>query len=479
MSVAITQSVTFGRPGLLQELTRMPLLVEIRKNATLARPLIALHAGQQLMSLVDTLMLERVSTLALAGAGIGSGLFLAVSVLGIGVLLGLDPLIAQAVGAGETARARAYARRGFALALWLSGPLAVLLALLPFGLPLVGVPAETAAETARFVWARIIGLPFLLLCVSCRSYLQAVGVTRPIVLGALASGLCNLPLNLLLVFGTTAGLPGLGRGGLPALGNVGAGLASSVATALGFAVIYRAWCRSRPVRGPAGKESDATGLVSTRAVLRLGGPMALQLVAEVCVYALGAVFIGRLGPVASAGHAVAAAVAGFTFSVALGIGAAASVRVGQEIGRADHLGARRAGLAGLVNVWFVMSAATITFYRFPEYVASLFATQPETIAAAVPLLQVAALFQLSDGTQAVVVAALRGTGDTSFGLRANLLGQYVIGLPVAIGLGFFSPLGSVGVWTGLSVGFLFATVSLLQRFFFLTASPIARVDPGL
>lgn len=450
---------------------------ELRENFALARPLIALHAGQQLMPLLDTLMLARVSTTALAGAGIGSGLFLAVSVIGTGLLLGLDPLIAQAAGAGETERARAYARRGCTLALLLSGPLALLLALLPLGLPRLGVPTEIASETAGFVWARALGLPFLLLSVALRSYLQAVLCTRPIVLGVVVSSLCNVPLNWILIFGSpgSAG-SSLVPGGLPALGSLGAGLANSIATAVGLLMMYRAWPKQKRPHGTKSAGPAAADFVSTRAILRLGGPLALQLFAEVCVYVLGAIFIGRLGPAASAGHAVAVSIASFPFGVALAVSAAASVRIGQAVGRGDHRAARRAGLAGLVNVWCMMGVAAIVFYCWPDGVAGWLATRPETLAAAVPLLKVAALFQISDGTQAVAAGALRGIGDTVSGLLANLLGHYAVGLPAAIGLGLFTPLGASGVWIGLSIGMVVAVAWLLRRFIRLSGGPIARAE---
>lgn len=462
MSAATMQRADLESQEAHTALFQMPLWSELRKNAALARPLIALHAGQQIMAIVDMLMLEHVSTAAVAGAGIGSSLFLAVSVLGIGLLLGLDPLIAQAVGAGESDRARAYTRRGLALALILSGPLGLLLALAPLALPGLGVPADAVRETAHFVWARIPGLPFLLLGMACRSYLQAVLLTRPIVVGVVLSSVCNLPLDLLLIFGASAALPGLG--------SAGAGLSNSIATAIGFVVMFSAWRRSAPSAG------HVDNSIRTRSILRLGVPMAVQLLAEVFVYTLGAILIGRLGTTASAGHALAAAVATLTFSVALGIGGATTIRVAQAVGAGDLLAARRAGVAGMINAWIAMGAAAVAFYMFPEQLAGLLATQPETLAAAVPLLQVAAMFQISDGTQAVALGALRGTGDTTSGLLTNLIGHYVIGLPGAIGLGLFSPLGAVGVWIGLSIGMVFAAVHLTMRFFSRIKNPIARAD---
>src|SRR5262245_22768322 len=114
----------------------------MRQNVRLARPLAALHAGQQLMNLVDAALLGRLGNAPLAGAGIGGNLFWAVTVLGIGLMLGIDPLLSQAVGAGEARKARRLLRDAVVLGLWLSLPLALVLGAVPLLLRPAGVEEE-------------------------------------------------------------------------------------------------------------------------------------------------------------------------------------------------------------------------------------------------------------------------------------------------------------------------------------------------
>jgi MATE family multidrug resistance protein len=214
------------------------------------------------------------------------------------------------------------------------------------------------------------------------------------------------------------------------------------------------------------------------AILSLGLPVGLQLLAEVGIFALTGLFAGVLGRVPAAAHQVALALASFSFSMALGIGAATSVQVGRAIGAADSALARRAGFLGIAAGGVMMSASGLLFLLFPHPLARLFTSDPEVASAAVPLLRIAAVFQLSDAIQAVSSGALRGAGDTRFSFLANLVGHYGVGLPAALALCFAAGLGAAGLWWALSLGL--TAVALLQslRFARLTSRPVARAGAG-
>jgi multidrug resistance protein, MATE family len=198
------------------------------------------------------------------------------------------------------------------------------------------------------------------------------------------------------------------------------------------------------------------------------------MLAEHGVFALATLLAGRLGTAQLAAHHVALTLAATSFMVPLGIGAAASVRVGGAVGARDRVGARRAGAAALLlgALWAI--AAGAAFVLAPARLAHALSPEPSTIAAAVPLLFVAAVFQLSDGAQAILAGALRGAGDTRWPLVANLAGHWLVGLPVSLIAGFSLGRGAVGLWWGLSAGLIAVACALGLRFHVLSSREIAR-----
>ena len=156
---------------------------------------------------------------------------------------------------------------------------------------------------------------------------------------------------------------------------------------------------------------------------------------------------------------------------AVGIGAATSVRVGHAIGAGDRALARRRGVLGLQIGLGVMSCFAAVFLVASGALAGLFTGQAVVVAATIPLLQIAALFQLSDGAQTIAAGALRGIGDTRAAFVGNVLGHYGVGLLVSLALGFGAGLGAPGLWWGLSAGLTATALYLVRRFWARTAAP--------
>jgi len=446
---------------------------ELRELVRLSGPLIAGHAGNQLMGLVDTAMVGRLGSASLAGVGVGAGIFFVITVVGMGILLGLDPIIAQSLGAGDPARARRALWQGIYIALALSLPTMAVIALGSLLLGPFGIEAETAAEARRFMFGRLPNvLPFFLFT-ACRSYLQAAGGGRTIILSMIAANIANLAGNTVLIYGD-AGLAWLGLPaiGMPALGVFGSGLASSLASVMSLCM---AVIGVRAIAAPADPDRRAFSPELVKKVVKLGWPIGLQLVAEVGAFGLMSLLAGRMGKVPAAGLQVAITLASFTFTVTLGIGSATSVRVGRAIGREDPAGARRAGFTGLYVAIAFMSFTAVAFVAAPGVFARILTDKPEVLAATIPLVQLAGIFQISDGIQAVSSGALRGAGDTSSLHRANLIGHYLIGIPIAIALGFGAGLGAPGLWWGVTAGLTAVAAFLTYRFNKISRGPLARV----
>jgi MATE family multidrug resistance protein len=442
---------------------------ELRALARLAVPLALASAAQSLMGVVDTAVVGRAGPEPLAGTGLGNVLFFAVSILGMGIMMGLDPLVSQALGAGEARRARRLLWQGAWLALGLGAVLAVPLALAPLLLVPGGIAPGVAAQAAGHLWARLPGLPALLFFFGARAYLQAAGQPRAILASAVVANVANLLLDLLLVFGGASYPEWTGPlRHVPAMGATGSGLATSLATLLQAA--YLAWA-ARAVE-PGGAVARAPAGRELRAAVRVGLPIGLHMGAEVGVFALVGFLSGRLGTVPLAAHQIAIALASFSFNAAVGIGNAGSVRVGLAVGARDTGAARRSGLTAFAAGAGFMAAWGLAFLLFPGAFARMMSDDPAIVAAATPLLQVAGVFQISDGAQAVGAGVLRGAGDTRFTFAANMVGHWALGLPAALLLGLGMGLGVTGLWWGLCAGLTFVAVALFVRFRSLSAREI-------
>lgn len=446
-----------------------PLGAELRALFRLAVPLAVAQGGQALMGVVDTAVMGRAGAVPLAGTGLGNMLFFAVAVLGMGIMHGFDPLVSQAVGAGDTARARRLLWQAAWLSAGLTVALAVPLALVPAALEPLGIDPEVARVAGRYLWWRLPGLPFLFFYFGARAYLQALGHARPMVIATVAANLLNVPADLVLVFGG-ASLPAA-AGPLrmvPALGASGAAIATTLVTALQAVLLARA-VRARGAPRPR-RVPDAREL---RAAVRVGLPVGLHMAAEVGIFALVTLLAGRLGADALGAHQLAISIASLTFTVAVGLGNAGSVRVGLAVGARARAGARRAGLAAFAGGAAVMCVPALAFTLAPGLIARLMTDDAGVLATAVPLLRVAAIFQISDGLQAVGAGVLRGAGETRFTFAANMVGHWAIGLPASLLLGFTLGGGVVGLWGGFCFGLTAVGASLLWRFLRVSAREIA------
>jgi len=451
------------------------ILAELAALGRLAVPIALNQAGMALLGIVDTAVVGRVGAGPLAAVGLSNGIFFFVSVVGIGLMLGLDPFMSQSIGAGDAARARHFAWQGVWIVLPTAAVLGIPLLTLPSLLVPFGIEPAVARDVKSFLALRLLGLPALLLAVGWSSYLQAAGRVRSVIWAVLAANVSNFALDLLFVFGGGA-LPrwwGPVRE-LSPMGAPGAALASTISLCAEVAVLALA-VRRIPLHALPKHSRRPRGRDIAR-VVRIGLPIGLQMCAEVGVFALAGLLAGRLGKEQLAAHQVALTLASFTFTAALGIGSAGSVRVGRAIGARDSPSARRAGLAAFATGASFMTVTALGFRLFPWALAALMTNDAALSAAAAPLIAIAAVFQISDGIQAVGAGVLRGAGDTRFVFLANLVGHYAIGLPASIALCFALGWGVAGLWWGLCTGLSAVAVGLFARFWLLSRRALSPLE---
>ena len=444
---------------------------DLRQMGRVAAPVVLINVGLQLMGVVDTLMVGRLGGSAIAAVALGNFYFFNVSVFGIGLLMVIDPVVSQAIGAAahddaahdDAARG---IQRGYVLAVLVA--LAVMLALWPGDTLLTWArqPASVVQDTAIYARIRSLGaLPFFLFLAS-RQALQAMGTVRPVIVAVAFGNVVNLVANWAFIHGHL---------GAPAMGVAGSGAATALATwSMCACLALTAHRELAPYVRPWRPESTAWGPLQR--TLRLGTPIGTQFFFESFAFGLTALFMGWFGAPSLAGHEIALNMAALTYMVPLGISSAAAVVVGRAIGRGDMLAARRDAVAAiLVGVGF-MTMTAVVFLAAPTWLATRYTSEPATLAVAVALIPLAGVFQVFDALQAVTSGVLRGTGDTRIPAVLHLVAFWGVGIPLGMWLGFQTPLRERGLWIGLVSGLAAAAVLQSLRVRSRLRGTIARVQ---
>jgi len=430
-----------------------PTRLDLGELTRLAIPVALAQLGLMTMGLVDTVMVGRVSPVDLAAVAVGHLYFFAITVIGMGILFALDPVISQAVGADDPVGIARGVQRGVVLGAGLS--VVAMALMVPVGplLALFRQPPEVIPIASRYVHALIPSVfPFYVFVV-LRQGLQAMGRLRAIVITVIAANLLNAGLDWVFIFGHL---------GAPALGAVGSAWVTTASRCFTtVALLVLAWPHLAPTVRPLRREALATGPLLR--LLKVGGPVGAQQWLEVGVFACAGLLMGSMGAIPLAGHQVALQLAALTFMVPLGVAQATSVLVGQAVGRGDEHGARRATGAGMVTGVGFMAVTAVMFLAVPGLLARVFSNDAPVIAAVELLLPIAGVFQIFDGMQVVAAGALRGVGDTRAPMLLNLVGFWMLGLPTSLGLGFGLGWGPTGVWWGLAIGIGAVAILLTSR----------------
>ncbi len=428
----------------------VPTRGELREMLRLAAPIVLAQVGIMLMGVVDTAMVGRVSPATVAAVALGHIYWVNLTMPGLGLLLVLDPVVSQAVGARDHESIARGVQRGVLLALALSLP--TMLLLIPGELFFAAIrqPAEVSTIAAEFSrWSALGVVPFYLFVVM-RVTLQSMGTVRAVVIAILLANVANAGFNWVLIYGHL---------GFPPLGALGSALSTVASRWLMFAIILGlGWKQLGPQLLP--RRAGIARWQPLGRMVAIGAPVAFQMWLEMAVFSLGAVIIGWLGASPLAAHEIALNLASMTFMVPLGVSGAAAAMVGRAIGRGDLAGARRDAVAAIaIGLGFMVFAAGV-FLLLPTQLAHLFIADPATAKLAASLIVIAGTFQVFDGIQCVSAGILRGTGDTRVPMLLHLGGFWGIGIPLMFGLAFWAGLGPQGVWWAYVISL--AVVALLQ-----------------
>lgn len=424
---------------------------DVRRTLRLAVPVIVAEIGWMAMGVADTLLVAHLGPEAIGATGIGSGVYFTFAIFGMGLMLGLDTLVSQAVGSGDSETARQWLRTGLVLSAVLTPSLMIAFALFLLTVGRWGINPGVVELADSYMAVINLSTGPLLLYAAFRRYLQAVGAVRPIMAVIILANLVNLVGNWVLINGYF---------GMPRLGVVGSAWATVISRVFMAAGLYLVIRGTQPsMFGPrwyaSVKRADAFRLV------RLGFPAAAQITLEVGIFSLSGMLVGRMSPVLLAAHQIVLNISSLTFMLPLGIASAAAVRVGHAVGASQPKAAARAGWSAIVLAVCVMIGLAVTFLTIPSTLLGLFTRDSRIIAAGVSLLAIVAVFQICDGLQAVTTGALRGLGDTRTPAICNLVAHWLVGLPIGVYLAFSAGMEVRGIWVGLSTGLIVAGSVLL------------------
>lgn len=438
------------------ELQSAPRLSDFRLTLRLALPLIMAEVGWMSMGVVDTIMVGRLpnSAVAIGATGLGQSLYHVIAIVGGGLLLGMDTFVAQAYGREDLREARSILLNGILLALVLTPILMLAVACWPPLMRRFGISPELVGPMRPFLMALNWGTLPLLGYFALRRYLQAVNVAVPIMFALISANIVNAVGDWALIYGHL---------GFQAEGITGSGWSTCFARIYMVLVlaITLIWVERRRPHAPGRVKHIRVELANIWALLKLGSPAAGQILVEIGAFSGATALCAKLGPVPLSGHEIALNCAAFTFMVPYGISSAAAVRVGQQLGRSDPEGARRAGWSAISLGVAFMACAGLVFASIPRVIARAFSPDPAVVHLGTRLLLVAAAFQLFDGIQVVTTGALRGAGDTKTPMLANFIAYWFIGIPLGCFLCFRLGWGAVGIWIGLCTGLMIIGAALL------------------
>lgn len=426
---------------------------------SLGLPIVGGHLAQFSIHITDTLMLGWYSVQALAAVVLGGVIFSTLLMVGFGFGWAVMPVVSAAAVTGEDAQIRRVTRMG----MWLSLIFAALM--MPLFLNaetlLTGIGQDPALAAMAGDYLRIAGwglIPALQVGV-LRSYLAGLEKIRAVFWITLGTAFLNAVLNYTLIFGNF---------GFPEMGVRGAALSSFLVQLAGLlavcvyvamatpehAIFMRFW---RP-------DWDAFGRV-----FALGWPIGLTSLAETGLFTATSVMMGWVGTLELAAHGIAIQLISAIFMLHVGIANVATIRAGKAFGRRDALDLRGGATVSLAMAGAVALITVLFFLLVPEFLLGLFIDPTDTardrvIAVGVPLLAVAALFQVADAGQVVTLGLLRGVQETRTPMVFASISYWLIGIPASYFLGFHLSLGGAGIWMGLVLGLTLAWITMSARF---------------
>ena len=439
---------------------------EFKYNLSIAFPIMMGQLGHVLVGLADNLMIGQLGAAPLAAVSLGNSLvFIALS-LGIGFSFAITPLIAEADGAGNVEKGRSYFHHGVMLCIVNGVALFLLLLLAKPILYHLDQPPEVVALAIPYLEIVAFSMIPLMIFQAYKQFADGLSQTKYAMYATLIANVVNVIFNFLLIYGFWI---------FPRLELEGAAIGTLISR---FFMLWFLWevLRKKEKFKPyfIWSKKELFKLSIFKRILSLGFPTALQMFFEVAIFT-GTIFLaGMLGTNPQAANQIALNLASMTFMIAVGLGVTATIRVGNQKGLRNYKDLRRIALSTFLLVFIIEAVFALAFILMKDWLPTLYIDNIDVIILSAQLLVIAALFQLSDGLQVVILGALRGLQDVKIPTVICFIAYWLIGFPVSIYYGKAEQMGSMGIWLGLLAGLTASAIMLYFRFNYLSKKLILK-----
>ncbi len=433
---------------------------DFKLNLKLALPIMAGQVGQVLVNFIDNIMVGQLGASSLAAVSLAISIYISFMVVGMGISFALPPLVAQAHGMNSHDRISTLFKHSLMINVIYA---LVCVLIIEIGLPILehlGQDPEVVALAKPYLRISAWTMIPLMIFQSLRCYSDGLSETKPAMIAALTGNVFNVLFNYMLIYGKL---------GAPAMGVAGAALGTLLARimmiALMIVILYRwrdLWSYIANVNYKRYKSEVVKKLLS------LGIPTSMQMFFEVSAFAAAALIMGTLGKVPQAAHQIAINLAAMTFLTCTGLGMAATIRVGNQLGQNNTVGLYKAGMSAIIQVIIFMIVAALVFVGLRDVLPLMYIDDLAVIEIAATLLIMAAFFQVSDGIQVVALGVLRGMQDVKIPMLITFLAYWICGIPISYMATHYFDFGPVGVWLGLVIGLTISALLLTRRFYRLS-----------
>ena len=447
---------------------------EFNYNLKLAFPVILGMLGHIFVSFADNIMVGQLGAAELAAVSLGNSFFFIAMSLGIGFATAITPLVAEADSSKNTLGVKNALKHGLILCAILSVFLYLLMLLAIPIMYKMKQPIEVV--TLAIPYLHIISLSIIPLVVfeALKRFSDGLSNTKYPMYATIVANIINVIINYLLIFGSF---------GFPKLGIVGAGIGTLISRVI---MVFFLWIifikkdKFKPyVLNIIFRIVDSTIF---KKIIDIGFPSALQMLFEVGIFTAAIWISGVLGKNFQAANQIAFNLSAMTFMVGIGLGVAAMIRIGNQKGLSDFVSLRRIAFSIFMLTLLIEIVFAITFLVLRDWLPTLYLDtnnlaktleNTEVILIASKLLLIVALFQIFDGLQVAILGALRGMQDVKIPTLMTFVAYWIIGFPICFYLGLYTPLKSTGIWIGLLISLVCASIMLFLRFNYLTKKLIA------
>ena len=433
---------------------------EFGKNLNIAYPVMLGQLGHVMVGLVDNLMIGQLGAAPLAAVSLGNALVFIAMSMGIGFSFAITPLIAEADGADDLEGGRSYFHHGLILSTINGLLLFILLLIAKPLLYYLDQPAEVVELAIPYLNIVALSMLPLMAFQAFKQFADGLSQTRYAMYATLLANIVNVVFNYLLIYGIWV---------FPRLELEGAAWGTLISR---FFMLWFIWeilrRKSKFVEYFKWSKKEMLKWSIFKRILSLGFPTALQMLFEVAIFTATVFLAGNLGTNPQAANQIALNLASMTFMIAVGLGVTATIRVGNQVGLRAYRELRRISFSIFLLVFLIMAVFALLFILLKDILPAFYIDNFEVVSLAAQLLIIAAIFQLSDGMQVVILGALRGLQDVKIPTVICFIAYWIIGFPVSYYFGQAERLGSMGIWLGLLAGLTSSAILLYFRFNYLT-----------